>query len=193
MTPEAEGRGRSDTRLVPDAVLGMAIFLLTEVMLFAGLVAAYIVLRGQTTTWPPVGQPRLPVAVTAANSIVLLASGLTTWRALMTARARGPRVALKALYFATTLGWLFLLVQGYEWAGLIDFGLSTSFGVYAGTFYSTVGIHALHVVAGVVTLLWAERAVRKSKLTVEGLTAVAMFWGFVVLVWPILYVVVYLW
>ncbi len=177
---------------VPNAVLGTAVFLFTEVMLFAGLISAFVVLRAQDTDWPPPGQPRLPIVTTAANTVVLLASGLFTAFAVA-ARRRGRDVVARDLARALALGALFVAVQGWEWTRLVAYGLSTSRGVYAGAFYATVGVHALHAVAGLGVLAWALRRATRGALSLASLQASAMFWGFVVGLWPLLYGIVYLW
>lgn len=166
---------------LPSGVVGMAIFLGTEVMFFAGLVSAYLVLRAGALGWPPAGQPRLPVEVTGANTLVLLASGWTLWR------AGRSRARARWLVATAALGALFLAVQGYEWARLIGFGLTTRSSLYGATFYAIVGAHAVHVVAALAALAWVAARPRDGSFV-----PVRMFWAFVVAVWPVLYLVVYL-
>ncbi|MBI5514150.1 MAG: heme-copper oxidase subunit III [Deltaproteobacteria bacterium] len=172
---------------VPDAVLGMALFLFTEVMLFAGLLSAYLVLRGKVATWPPPGQPRLPVLVTLGNTLVLLASGYVARRA-----RREPSPA-RWLRGALALGGLFLAVQGAEWLGLVAHGLDARTSLYASTFYVLVGAHAAHVTAAVAALAWGARALERGRLSRGALEALVLYWTFCVAVWPPLYALVYLW
>ena len=63
-----------------DPTLGVLIFIGSEVMLFAGLLSAFLVSRASATFWPPLNQPRLPVAVTGLNTGLLVLSGFTMWR-----------------------------------------------------------------------------------------------------------------
>jgi heme/copper-type cytochrome/quinol oxidase subunit 3 len=189
-TPE----GTLDRRgpLVPSGVLGMAMFIATEVMFFAGLISAYLVLRAQAFGWPPLDQPRLPVGVTAANTAVLLASGWTVYRAVA-AQRRGAPEFIRWLGITAALGALFLAVQGFEWVRLVGFGLTTTSSLYGATFYTLVGAHGLHVLAALVVLLWAlRRAARGSYDAAPGaLDPIQMYWLFVVAVWPVLYLLVY--
>ena len=179
--------------LVPSGTLAMALFIATEVMFFAGLVSAFLVLRAEALVWPPTGQPRLPVGVTGLNTAVLLASGWTMQRSVVALRARGrPGRWLDA---TAALGALFLLLQGAEWARLVGFGLTTTSSLYGGIFYTLVGAHALHVVAALAVLgVVAARARRGRYRAGEpgGLELCRMYWIFVVAVWPVLYVLVYL-
>jgi heme/copper-type cytochrome/quinol oxidase subunit 3 len=180
----------SGTNRVPSGVVGMTLFLFTEAMIFAALISAFLVLQARAVAWPPPGQPRLPVGVTGANTLVLLASGVTMLVALARARAGAPAVAW--IVATAALGAAFLLVQGAEWARLIGFGLTGESGVYAATFYTLVGIHALHVVGALVVLLAnLARVVRRAAAAADGLRICAMYWVFVVAVWPVLYLLLY--
>lgn len=178
------------------ARVGMAVFLAAEAMLFAGFVTAFLVFRFGAAAWPPPAQPRLPVEVTGANTVVLLLSAVTMRWAVRAARA-GRRAALtEGLALTALFGASFLAVQGYEWLALLRFGLSATSGVYGGIFYAVVGAHALHVAAAVAWLcgLLAARAVRPAPvgLADSRVPVFALYWYFVVGLWPFLYALVYL-
>jgi heme/copper-type cytochrome/quinol oxidase subunit 3 len=166
-----------------------------EIMFFAGLIFAFWVLRLAAPFWPPPLQPRLPVAVTGVNTLVLLASSAAMFGAGR-ALERGARQALVGwLGASATLGVTFLAVQGYEWAQLLRFGLTASDGVYGATFYTLIGTHAAHVVAALVWLGAAVALAARGRFTrryAVSLRACALYWHFVVGLWPILYVSVYL-
>jgi len=173
---------------------GTGIFLFSEVTFFTGLLSAFVVLRSQFVTWPPMGQPRLPVEVTALNTVVLLASGVLafTWFAVKD----HPDKLARRIQYTFLLGALFLVIQGAEWVRLIQHGISTSRDVYGGLFYTIVGAHALHVSAAMVVLAVVARSAslgRYGASNLDGLRAARMYWLFVVGVWPVLYAVVYLW
>src|ERR1019366_3006034 len=72
---------RPDSRRLPNAVLGMIIFVIAEIMFFAALMSAHTIARSSALggVWPPPGQPRLPVERTAINTCVLLLSGVLLW------------------------------------------------------------------------------------------------------------------
>ena len=67
--------------LVSNGVIGMFLLISTEVMMFSGFISAFLVARANFSTWPPLGQPRLPVEATAINTIVLILSGVALWYA----------------------------------------------------------------------------------------------------------------
>jgi cytochrome c oxidase subunit 3 len=185
---------KARTPPVENGVLGMAIFLATEAMLFAALVSAFLILRAGSAAWPPPGQPRLPVAVTGVNTLVLLASAFTMWRAAEAGRGRERDAALRWLSVTALLGAVFLAVQGTEWTRLVAHGLRASSGVYGSTFYTLIGFHGVHVLAAVLALVYvlarvAGNGVEHSAVTLE---TCRLYWLFVVGVWPILYGLVYL-
>ncbi len=180
---------------LPSGVLGMALFIATETMFFAGLICAFLVLRaGHGLAWPPPGQPRLPQGVTAVNTLALLLSGLAMHRALGTSRERGGTGAVGWLSLAAVLGTCFLLVQGSEWVRLVSFGLTMTSSVYGGTFYALIGAHALHVLGALIGLLAVTVRAGRGRYTpqsYQGVRVCRMYWMFVVGIWPLLYGLVY--
>lgn len=203
-------------QLISDGVLGMLVFVFVEIMLFAGFISAFVIIKSRAvgSVWPPVNQPRLPVESTAVNTLALIASGvvlLIAHRAYLrasrsdgegaprrgSARPRGFGGLLsdstgKLLLAATVLGGIFVALQGVEWLALIREGLTITSSTYGALFYTIIGAHALHAVAAIAALAWATVRLGAGMLTREALSTVAIFWYFVVLVWPFLYVVVYL-
>ena len=87
-------------------------------------------------------------------------------------------------------------MQGYEWARLISYGLHVTSGAYGATFYTLIGLHAAHVIGALVWLLAARCIWPRDGRFLDGragvLRACAIYWHFVVALWPILYVAVYL-
>ncbi len=180
---------------IDKGILGLLVFLGTEVMFFAGLISAYTVLRAGSQAWPPPGQPRLPIEVTGLNTGVLLLSALTMHLALRAARRDRRSGLLRWLAVTALLGSLFLAVQGYEWVSLVGFGLSLSSGVFGGTFYALIGAHGIHVLGAVVALLFVLGAAVTGRYTAEahsGVVLCEIYWLFVVALWPLLYLLVYL-
>jgi cytochrome c oxidase subunit 3 len=169
----------------------MLIFVMTEVMFFAGFVSAFTIMRGSAVIWPPPGQPRLPVSQTAFNTSLLLASGVALYFAHQRFR-RGPGFARVPLLASIVLGAGFVLLQGREWVGLIAQGLTLQSSALGSFFYLIVGLHALHAVVALGVLIDAWRRLRRGSLAPARLAAAEIFWYFVVGVWPVLYWRVYL-
>jgi cytochrome c oxidase subunit 3 len=179
--------------LVSSGVMGMLIFIFTESMFFAGLISAHTIVRSQVAgqLWPPYGQPRLPVEQTALNSLALLVSGVLLVVAWFMYR-RQPSSAKIPLLLSVLLGAVFVVFQSVEWFALLAEGLTIQSSTYGGFFYLIVGAHAIHAAAALAALVWAFGKLDREELTASQLGTVSAFWYFVVLVWPILYLKVYL-
>lgn len=178
-----------------NARLAMVIFLAFESMFFAALVAAYLVFRVRTVVWPPADLPRLPIAVTWANTGVLALSVYTMARARAALRSARRHDLERALIATAVLGTLFLAVQGSEWIRLVRHGLTLATGTYGATFYTLIGCHGLHVLAAVVWLLFVLARAQRSRFTGPvrvPLELCGMYWFFVVALWGALFPLVYL-
>ena len=151
--PEERAPAISNTRLA------MVVLIAGESMLFAGLIGMYLVFRLSAPAWPPADQPRLPLVVTWINTIVLLASLVPLTRAL---RAHSGAARTRQVGIAALLGTTFVLVQGVEWARLVQHGLTLGSSTYGASFYMLIGCHALHVLTGAlwiaITAALARRA-----------------------------------
>jgi heme/copper-type cytochrome/quinol oxidase subunit 3 len=193
---DGDGDGTPPRRGLDNLRLALLFFMGAEVMFFAALVSALFVLRVGMGVWPPPLQPRLPVAVTAGNTAVLLASSVSMVAALRALRAGDRRRFVRMLGTTAVLGAVFLAVQGYEWIELIAFGLTLSSSVYGATFYTLIGLHAAHVAGALVwvvaTTLRAALNARFAEHRMSPVQACAMYWHFVVGLWPALFVAVYL-
>ncbi|MBI3634950.1 MAG: heme-copper oxidase subunit III [Candidatus Rokubacteria bacterium] len=182
--------------LFDNAVLATVFFIGGETMLFGGLIFGFWILRLAAPVWPPPLQPRLPILVTGINTLVLLGSSAAVVAASRALRGRGDRGQLvRRLALAAALGTSFLVIQGYEWARLVRFGLTVSSGAYGGTFYTLIGAHGLHVFGALIWLGLTALLASQGRL-LDGrrgaVRACALYWHFVVALWPILYVTVYL-
>jgi len=181
--------------LIPSGVIGIVIFVFTEIMLFAGLISAYFVARGGAEVWPPWGQPRLPILATGFNTMILLGSGIC----LLLARKYFDRddslTKVKKIFgFSIILGTFFVLFQGYEWVKLIEYGLTITSSTYGGLFYVIIGAHAVHAIAGLFFLAKsyiAMELIHKRRNESSEFDVISIFWFFVVGMWPILYITVY--
>jgi cytochrome c oxidase subunit III len=192
---DGEPRPGSEGLPISNARLGMLMLLGGETMFFGGLVIAFLHLRLGASVWPPPGQPRLPIGLTAVNTLILLASSWALVRAGRAVRADDRAGLVRGLSWTWGLGALFLVVQGVEWTRLVHFGLRASSGIYGATFYTLIGLHAAHVLGAVAWLTVVVGLARRGRFTRArhaALTCCAMYWHFVVGLWPVLYLLVYL-
>ena len=177
------------------AVFGMTIFLASEAMLFAGLIAGYIVLRLSSPAWPPSAEyPKLPVVLTGINTVFLITSSFTYHFAEVAVKKGKKGTAW--LFLTVLLGSLFVGVQAYEWYHMHHEGLwFNTGGVYGSSFFVLTGFHGLHVLIGVLMIAWALIRQLGGAYTAQShtyLILAGMYWHFVDVVWLFLYSVLYL-
>lgn len=179
---------------IASGVLGMVFLLVTELMFFAGLISAYIVNKAGNT-WPPLGQPRLPVEITAVNSLFLLGSAATIYLVWKHFSSNDHTKAQRFLLITFLLGLTFVAIQGFEWVRLVGFGLTTSSSTYGAFFYTIIGVHGAHVVVGLGILAYLRKSLQNIESKYDALVNIkvcSLYWYFVVGIWPLLYVLVYL-
>ena len=173
---------------ISNAKLGMMILLCSLVMLFAGFVTVYTVLRFSSPSWPPPGMPPLPKTLWGTTGVILL-SGVAMAAAVRSARRRQAGALRAALAATTLLGLLFVAGQLWAWHEFQEQGVKLG-PAYGTVFYTLTGIHAAHVVGGVLMLLFVlVRALRGryDEGSVEGVELVGMYWHFVDAIWIILF------
>lgn len=180
-----------EPRPVSNGVLGMLLFVITEIMFFAAMISAFSIVRASSAVWPPPDQPRLPFEATAFNSVVLLASGaLLIWTQHRFAEDRSSaRVTLIA---SILLGAFFVVFQGFEWVSMLAQGLTLTSSTLGSFFYLIVGMHGLHAIIAIAFLVRVWRKLEHGWLQPSQLATAAVFWYFVVGAWPLIYWRVYL-
>lgn len=198
--PEA---GHSDM-----AKFGMKIFLASEAMLFAGLIAGYMVLRAGSLEWPPAEAPTFGVSwplkafhlLMITNTVLLIASSFTYHWAEVAMKKGGT--GLGWLLATAALGTTFLGVQAYEWWHLAHSGLwMGSHGVYSSSFFVLTGFHGLHVFIGLLMILWVLLKSLGSAVQIRGRQTgsidmtfpeiTGLYWHFVDVVWIFLFLILY--
>ncbi len=190
---EAHRRGapRPNLKVAPNGVVGMLIFITSELMLFAGLISAVAIVKSRAMVWPPPGQPRLPAGETALNTLALMASGaLLYWAGRKF--LEDPKKALVPMRVGIGLAAVFVLLQGREWVAMLGQGLTLTSSAMGSFFYLMVGLHGLHCLAALCAMVWTERRLVSGRLTHTEFWTARLFWYFVVLIWPILYWRLYL-
>ncbi len=189
--PSGGGRDRD---LHGKSMFGFTIFLLSESLIFVSFFVTYILLRRSVTDWVPPGVrgPQLSTAIVIQTAILLSSSFVIYFaeRSL----DRGNIARFRLLWLTTAvMGSVFLLGSAKEWADN-DFGLQT--GLMGGTYYILTGFHGLHVMAGILL----QGSIFARSFRVEGfdrrhfgVSAVALFWHFVDVIWIFVFSLLYLW
>ena len=186
---------RPDTG-VTNPKLGIWLFLASEVMLFGSLFSSYALLRIGAPTWPD-QSAILSVPLATLNTIILISSSVTmvlAWAALKSGRLPRYRV-----YMGVTIlcGLAFMVVKAFEYGDKFSHGLVPSTSNFLGLYFTLTGLHALHVLGGMVvnTFLWGP-GTRMWQTNRERFTnrveVAGIYWHFVDLVWIFLFPVLYL-
>jgi cytochrome c oxidase subunit 3 len=176
-------------------VLGMLLFIVSEIMFFGGLFAAYFSLRTSSAAWPPEGNDAFliqeHVLFPSVLTLLLVISSLTCQIAVWRIR-RGDRVGMnRALMLTVILGVVFLIGQAYEYTQL---GFGVADGTFGGTFYILTGFHGAHVLGGVLMLgvcLYRGGLGQFSAQHHDMVEATSIYWHFVDVVWVLLFSLLY--
>lgn len=192
----------NDARSAHAARLGMWVFLASESMFFAALFGLYAALRANHADGFREGVRHAELAIGTANTAILLASSLVVVLAVDAVRHARPLLARKLLVGAMALGCTFLALKGVEYShhfteGIVPGAGATSQGEqeYFNLYYIMTGLHALHVVAGIIVLGWLARRAPTFTHQDEGhvpLELGGLYWHLVDVVWLFLWPLFYL-
>lgn len=177
------------------AKLGTWSFLASEIMLFGGLISAYVILRSGSSHMaiPPRSMMGVPVAT--FNTFALITSSVTMVLAIAAIKAND--VQKFARYIACTIGGglIFLMVKAYEYNHKWHEGITISSNLFGSFYYTLTGLHVLHVTGGIFLLLFILVTGLRgaySPSNHERVEAAGLYWHFVDLVWVILFPILYL-
>ncbi|WP_148415714.1 cbb3-type cytochrome c oxidase subunit I [Haloferax sp. KTX1] len=178
---------------IDNGKVGMWIFLASDVVLFGGFIGAYVFTRVAFgwTGWEPIPPDPIPGLV---NTYILLTSSFTVVLALVAAEKQHKWGVVTSLGATFVLGIGFLVNKGLEWQHLFHEGLWLSTNVRASTFFLTTGLHAAHVIAGLVVALYlTARAWRGAYLEdSRSVEYFGLYWHFVDIVWLFLFPLFYI-
>ena len=182
------------SRISP-SVLGMFLFIASEIMLFGSFFTVYFFDRvanhGVNGHWPP-PQFQRPVYLAAINTLILVTSSGTIHWATVSIK-RGNRAGMQAgLSLTFLLGLTFLITQIVEYHRI---GFNTGDTSFAATFFGLTGLHGAHVFVGLTILLIMTIRAFRGHFSPEhhhGIELGGIYWHFVDVMWIVVYVTVYL-
>ena len=188
---------------ISNPILGMILFICSEIMFFSGLFAAYFSVRASTVPWPPQTPTVPPELAERFNlhaepwfalilTIILVISSVTCQIGVSAIRRDDRTGFVRAFGITLILGIVFLIGQAYDYSTL-GFGISdTPFGT---TFYTLTGFHGAHVFGGAVMLsviLYRGLAGQFSSRHHDAVEAASLYWHFVDVVWIALFSTLYI-
>lgn len=190
MSSEAEGLQATG---IPSGKLGVWWFLASEIPVFGGLIAAYVVVRLGSAGWGG-ESAHLNFTFAMVNTFVLLTSSLTMVLAFAAVEHGNARGARSYLGLTILLGLAFLVIKGFEYAGEIGHGFMPGSGIFWSFYYGMTGLHALHVLAGIVANLVLLVATLSGRLAPHEyrIELAGLYWHFVDIVWIFLFPLLYL-
>jgi cytochrome o ubiquinol oxidase subunit III len=190
--PIASEAGPATKRVVVG--YGFWIFLLSDIVMFAAIFAAYAVL-GHATAGGPGGVQLFNEGSVAIETGCLLASSYTCGLMSMAIGSRRYGITYLAAVVTFVLGAVFLVLEVREFAGMIAAGAGPQRSAFLSAFFTLVGCHGLHVTAGLIwlTVMMAQVAIKGLRASVERrLLCFSLFWHALDIVWVWLFTVVYL-
>jgi len=181
----------SSSRVEPQ-LLGMLLFIISEIMVFGAFFTAYFFIRVvQGEQWPAEGT-ELPKLIAGVNTAILLSSSITLHWA-QTSIKNGNRRGLRAGMFTTfLLGLTFLIIQINEY---VHIGFAPSDTAQASVFYGLTGLHGAHVFIGLLLLLFVTIRAFRGHFSPEehrGVEIPGIYWHFVDVMWIVVYTSVYI-
>jgi cytochrome c oxidase subunit 3 len=184
--PAANRSSRVDAEL-----LGMLLFIISEIMVFGAFFTAYFFIRVvQGNEWPAEGT-HLPVAIAGVNTAILVSSSLTMHWA-QTSIKNGNRLGLRAGMVATfLLGLTFLFIQVNEY---VHIGFAPHDHAQGSVFYGLTGLHGAHVAVGLTLLAMVTVRAFRGHFTPEhhrGVEVPGIYWHFVDVMWIVVYTTIY--
>jgi cytochrome c oxidase subunit III len=187
--PEANRSSRVDKEL-----LGMLLFIISEIMVFGAFFTAYFFIRfvAEGHHWFPFGDNELPVPIAGVNTAILLSSSLTVHWA-QTSIKNGNRFGLKAgMLLTSLLGATFLMIQLNEY---VHIGFSPANHAQGTIFYGLTGLHGAHVFVGLTLLLMVTVRAFRGHFSPEhhhGVEVPGIYWHFVDVMWVVVYTTIYI-
>ena len=174
---------------------GFWIFLLSDIVMFAGFFAGYAVLHSETAGGPT-GAQLFDWRNTAIETVCLLLSSFTCGLASAAVSARKSTWFYVAMTATFVLGATFLVLEVREFEGLVSRGAGPTRSAFLSAFFTVVGCHGLHVTVGLLWLLTMMAQIRAKGFRADILRrflCFSLFWHALDIIWVALFTVVYLW
>jgi cytochrome o ubiquinol oxidase subunit III len=185
-------RGPAPTRVV--AAFGFWLFLLSDIILFAALFAAYAVLNGETNGGPTANE-LFDKRHVLYETGCLLASSFTCGMMMIATERRAAGSTYFWAVVTAALGVIFLYLEMSEFAGMVHAGAGPSRSAFLSSFFTLVGTHGAHVTAGIAWLLIMMAQIGTvgfRPMVVRRMVCFSLFWHALDIVWIGVFTVVYL-
>jgi heme/copper-type cytochrome/quinol oxidase subunit 3 len=175
---------------MPTARLAVWWVIASEIVIFGGLLASYVMHRLAHDAWTAQAA-HTNMWIGAFNTLVLLTSSLAAVLGHRAAEEGDGRKAARMLWFTFLGGAIFLVVKAFEWTTEIRAGFTITSSTFWSFYYTAAGLHAMHVAAGIfIIALIARQAARQREL--HRVEIIGIYWHFVDIVWIFLFPLLYI-
>lgn len=195
------------------SIFGVWLFLATEILMFGGLIVAYIIYSGRYPEVFAVGAKALDWRLGAVNTVVLLVSSWTMVMGVRSAQTNNNKAVYRYCMLTVLGGAIFMVIKYFEYTHKIHMGLLPGkffnpdptlaagfIGVenlaqYFSFYFCLTGLHGIHVVFGMALIVWVALRAKKNEFSSEYYTpveGVGLFWHLVDMVWIYLFPMLYL-
>ena len=175
-------------------VFGFWIYLMTDLVMFAALFAAFAVLRGNTFGGPD-GREIFNLPSVLAETLILLTSSFTVGLGMLAANQKNKNQTLAWFGLTFLLGISFLFMEVKEFSRLLAEGHGPQISAFLSSFFTLVGTHGLHIAVGLFWLIILFIKIWRDDLNTNSLrqlTLLSLFWHFLDIVWIFIFTIVYL-
>ena len=169
---------------------GMLIALGSFSMLFIALLASYGILRVRSGIWMSNTIETMPLTLAGVNTIVILISSITLFMASKANERENKIVTLNQIYTTIIIGLVFLSLQIILWNVLINDDFTITSHQAGSVFYMLSGLHGLHILGGIISLIWLVFKIRVNNLILKPIRLVSMFWHYLTIVWVVIFLTV---
>ena len=194
---------------ISNPILGMILFICSEVMFFSGLFAAYFNARAAAPSWPPlqmaqelgwvhenlVESPLEIFPLVGPATLILIVSSFTCQFGVWAIRNSDRTAFMRNIAVTLVLGIVFLIMQAIDYSVLYSEGMTLAAGSFGTTYFTLTGFHGAHVFGGVVMLsvvLYRGMAGQFSARHHDAVEATSLYWHFVDVVWIALFSTLYI-
>jgi cytochrome c oxidase subunit III len=180
---------------IPNGKLGIWSFLASEIMLFGGLISAFVILRSGSPDMVIPPREMMGVPLATLNTFVLITSSVTMVLALAAVQEADIPKFARFLGITILCGFIFLGIKAYEYHHKWEEGITISNNLFGSFYYTLTGLHMLHVTGGIGLNFYILSSGLKGEYTPdshERLEYAGLYWHFVDLVWVLLFPILYL-
>jgi heme/copper-type cytochrome/quinol oxidase subunit 3 len=175
---------------IPTGLLAVWWVLASEIVIFGGLLGSYVMYRLAHDAWAAQAEAT-NTWIGAFNTFVLLTSSLTAVLAHQAAEQGDGKLAARRLYYTCIGAATFIAVKAYEWTTEISHGMTISSNTFWSFYYTAAGLHALHVIAGAILMLFVAHDAAKGR-ELHRVELIGIYWHFVDIVWIFLFPLLYI-